>query len=163
MVSLTILLSLEVILKKCPYWGRGIKPKEYQTQLSLVMFILFTLRIYVVHYKNQERFIEQSDLPWHSLSMELPSTGCAMLPAVKFVPTQNTSISKRSPLPFLLPHHKMHKCMKLMFRHTPVVYPLSLFLCKGYHVSRFMGWVVWVCVGVFLSIMLYRINIFNLS
>lgn len=62
MVNLTLFLSLELIWKKCPYWGRGLKPKQSQTQQSLVMLILFTVRIYVVHCKNQERLVEQPTL-----------------------------------------------------------------------------------------------------
>lgn len=72
------------------------------------------------------------------------STDCATLQTIRHVLTQNSPVSNKSPLPSLQPYYEIHKCIKLMFWHTSIVHPVSLFLPKGYHVSRFVGWVVWV-------------------
>lgn len=112
------------------------KPNHKKPELSLIMIMLFSVRI--------KWFREQSNPPWLKLSTGSPD--CATLQSIRHVLTQNYHIAKKSSLPSLQPHYKVHKCIKLKFWHTSVVHPVSLFLLKEYHVSKFAGWLVW---GVF--------------
>lgn len=137
-INLTFMLSLELILKKHPYWWRGRK-----TQLQKNPAI--PCHVHAIHCKNEVIQRSQTHFGFNSLIIHrIASTYCATLQTIRHVFTQNSPVSRKSPLPSLQPHCKIQKYRKLMFWHTSIVHPVSLFLPKGYHVSRLAGWVVWV-------------------
>lgn len=72
--------------------------------------------VHAFHCKNP-MIPEHSDPPCLSLSSELPSTNPTMLQTIscEIHAYQNSPVSKKSLFPSLQPHHKKHKCIKLMF------------------------------------------------
>lgn len=126
-VNLTLTLSLELVLKKCP-GGKAIPEPAvtghlhvFHSKNQVILRAARPILVFIMHRTARQG-------PCHTANYQLCNLCSPKIP-----------VSKKSPLPLCQPHVKMHKCIKPMFWHRPIVQPSSFCLTEGYHTSRFMG------------------------